>query len=261
MKCYLPWRGEFGWMIMCFIKKFHADLSPNKIICCKPGHECLFPSASGFFYKWNDIPDSQKAGVAIVEDEATIKEMIAAQFPNEQIEFVPLSEVGWHNKHDFAQHTFIPQSKHKLGLKTDIVITPRKREMDSHRNWSQDNWQRVVNDLSVRGITVGVCGSRETSFDLQHITHKSYDHIDVDSDVELMNNAKLVITQESGLQYLSFLCERPTFCIDHYHHDFGADLHRNPNVPFKVVKHVWSQPEKLTEEILAFLKEHNDSSL
>lgn len=256
MKCYLPWRGEFGWMIMCFIKRFHADPSPNKIICCKPGHECLFPTASKFYYDWNDIPDNQKAGTAVVTDEDEIMQRVKNWLPNEQIEFIRLSEYGWHNKHDFAQHIFVPQSRNNLGLKADVVITPRKRTMDSHRNWSQNHWQRVVDGLKQQNITVGVCGNRETTFDLNNILYKAYEHIDVDSDVELMNNAKLVITQESGLQYLSFLCQKPTMCIDHYHHDFGADLHRNPDIFFKEVKHVWSNPDMLVQEILIFLKEH-----
>jgi hypothetical protein len=260
-KCYLPWRGEFGWMIMCFVKSFHADSHPNKIICCKPGHECLFPSASKFFYDWSDIPDSQKAGAAEMQDENTIIEKITNQFTKEKIEFVRLSEFGWHNKHNFSKHTFIPQSKIKLGLKTDIVITPRNRSIDVHRNWTQDKWQQVVNGLNKQGITVGVCGNRETSFDLNNVLYKAYDHIDVDSDVELMNNAKLIVTQESGLQYLSFMCEKPTFCIDYYEGALGPDIHRNPNVFFKYIEGAWDYPDILVQDIINFLKEHNDSNL
>src|SRR5271167_3403038 len=108
-KCYLPWRGEFGWMIGTFIKKFHADTSTNKIICCKPGHECLFPTAIKFYHSWQDIPDDHKAGVAQVTDEEEISQRVRDWLPDDEIEFIPLSEVGWHNKHDFAKHTFIPQ--------------------------------------------------------------------------------------------------------------------------------------------------------
>ncbi len=256
MKCYLPWRGEFGWMIMCFVKKFHADPYPNKIICCKPGHECLYPTASGFFYDWQDVPDSQKAGVYEVTDEELIKAMVIEKYPNQEIEFVPLSEVGWHNKHDFAQYTFIPQSKHNLGLKADVIITPRNRLMDPQRNWTKENWQLVVNGLCHSGISVGVCGAADSSFDLQNIAFKSYDHIDVDSDVEMMNNAKLVVTQESGMQYLSFLCQRPTFCIDHYHADWGSNQHRNMNIKFSNPTYVWGNPALLVDDVISFLKEN-----
>lgn len=255
MKCYLPWRGEFGWMIMCFIKKFHADPAPNKIICCKPGHECLFPSASHFFYDWQDIPDSQKAGVAHVTDENVIKEKVISQFSS-NIEFVLLSEIGWHNKHDFANHTFIPKPihNHNRNMKVDVILCPRKREIDVQRNWDYDKWQIVIDELIAQGISIGICGSRDTSFHLKNVGYKSYDYVDVDTDVELMNNAKLVIVQESGLQYLSFLCQRPTFCIDHYHKDFGADLHRNPDVPFQAMSIGWNNPMKLVSEIREFLK-------
>ena len=250
MKCYLPWRGELGWMIMCFVKKFHADPSLDKIICCKPGHECLFPSASHFFYDWQDIPDSQKAGVAQVTDEESIKEKVIAQFTKD-IEFIPLSEVGWHNKHSFAQHTFIPQPKNVLDFKVDVVITPRHRQIDVLRNWNCANWQVIINELAKRNITVGVCGTKDTSCQLQHVLHKSYDHIDIDSDVEMMNNAKIVVTQESGLQYLSFLCKRPTICVGHYHGDMGADLHRDTNVFFKNPS---ADPMLVVRDVLAYLE-------
>jgi hypothetical protein len=259
-KCYLPWRGELGWMLNCFVKMFHADSSTDKIICCKPGHECLFPSASHFFYEWQDILDSQKAGVAQVTDEYIIKQKIIEKFSDKPVYFVPLSAGGWHNKHDYAKYTFIPESKNKLGLKTDIVIAPRNRVVDANRNWTQENWQKVVDGVVESGITVGVCGTAETSFSLDKITCKSYDHIDIDSDVELINNAKLVVVQESGMQYLSFLCQKPTFCIDFYHKD-RADLHRNPNIIFKEMKECLDQPEILIKEILSFIKSQNDSNL
>lgn len=252
MKCYLPFRGELGWYLFCFVKKFHADQSPDKIICCKPGHECLFPTASKFFYDWDDVPDNKKAGVSKMHDEQQIMNRIHRKFGSE-MRFSHLAEVGWHNVHDYAQSTFIPQSKHKLGLKTDVVITPRNREIDAHRNWTQEGWQKLVDSLVSRGITVGVCGNAETSFQLENIAIRSYDHIDIDSDVELLNNAKLVLVQESGMQYLSFLCERPTFCIDHYHRDHGADLHRNQNAPFNEIKHLLHDPILMADEVEAFL--------
>jgi len=252
-KCYLPYRGELGWMLSCFVKKFHSDSSDNKIICCKKGHECLFPTAVDFFYDWQDVQDFQKAGILEVNDEEQIIEKINNTFINHEINFIHLSEVGWHNKHDYAQYTFIPQSKQKFGLITDVIITPRKRVIEPHRNWTQQNWQSIINAIVDQNMTVGVCGTKDTSFDLTNVKYKSYDYVDIDSDVELINNSKLVVTQESGLQYLSFMCEKPTFCIDHYHKAHGADLHRNTSIPFKEVS-CWLDPKILIKEILIFLK-------
>lgn len=252
--CYLPFRGEFGWYLMSFVKMIHGTNHPNKIVCIKRGHECLFPSATKFFYDWVDIPDNHKAGVITMEDEGAIKQKIASQFPDDEIEFISHTEIGWHNKHSFAEHVFIPQSKSNNGLKVDVVITPRNRTMDAGRNWGCQNWQKVVDRLVSSGITVGVCGARETSCDLQNVLYKSYDYVDVDSDVEMMNNAKLVVTQESGMQYLSFLCQRPTWCIGHYHADFGANLHRNMDVPFRNPSYVMDKPELLANEVISFMK-------
>jgi hypothetical protein len=252
MKCYLPWRGEFGWMIMCFVKKFHADPDSDKLICCKPGHECLFPTATHFFYDWQDLPDNKKAGANTeVKDEGSIKRQIISQYPGQQ-HFASLKEIGWHNKHSFAKHTFIPKSKHNLGLKADVVLAPRKREIDVFRNWSKENWQIVATGLANNGASVGVIGTKETSFELDNVAVRSYDHIDVDSDVELINNAKLVITQESGMQYLAFMCQKPVFHIDRFE---VSHEHRSPNIPFRDLQNTWGNPDLLVKETLNFLKD------
>lgn len=238
---------------MLWCKKIHGDPSPNKIICCKKGHECLFPSATGFFYDWQDIADHMKAG--IYEDfshEEALKERLNNLFG--ECEFVSPSTSGWHDKLAYAEHTFIPKCNFPLGLNVDVVLTPRNRQIDAHRNWTPDNWQYVIDECNKKNIKVGICGAKESTFILTGAAHYSYDHIDVESDVEMMTNAKLVITQESGLQYLSFLCQRPTMCIDHYHRDHGADLHRPMHVPFKEIKYVWDRPEFLVQEIEFFIK-------
>lgn len=254
-KVYLPFIGEFGWYLLTFVLRINGDPAENKIVCCKRGHECLFPTASGFYYDWQDIDDSRKAG--IYEDfshEIALKERIKAHLGIDDIEWSSPSTNGWHDKLSYAEHTFIPKCNFPLDLKADIVITPRHRQMDIRRNWTQENWQYIVDRLNERNISVAVCGTRDTTFHLNNVKYASYNHVDVASDVELMTNAKLVITQESGLQYLSFMCQRPTFCIDHYHKDHGADLYRNKEIPFKEVYYVWNHPELLVQEIEFFLK-------
>jgi len=253
--CFLPFIGEFGWYLMTCVKRIHGYNHSNKIVCIKPGHECLFPTAKQFFYDWQDIPDHKKAGIYEKFDhETAIKEKIKKQLNTDDIYFCSPSETSWKEKNTLANNLFIPQSNHNFGLKTDIVITPRNRKMDPHRNWKQENWQLVVDELAKLNITVAVCGAKDSTFKLNNVKYKSYDYIDVDSDVELINNSQLVITQESGLQYLSFLCQKPTFCIDHYHRDFGADLHRNQHIPFReLMFQVWDNPIKLAQEIILFL--------
>lgn len=252
--CFLPFRGEFGWYIMNFVKRVQGFNHENKIVCIKPGHECLFPSAKSFFYDWQDYPDHIKAGIIPNDDEEKVKNKIRGQLGTDDVYFLSPSETSWEEKTSLANCVFEPKSVNTLGLKVDVVICPRKRKIDPHRNWLQDNWQFVVNKLVKNNITVGVCGGIETTFILQNIKHKSYDYVDIDSDVELMNGADLVIAQESGLAYLSYLCKKPTMIIDNYMGYLGADLHRDDSIPFKEVKHVWFKPELLVDEIMFFLK-------
>jgi hypothetical protein len=251
--CFLPFRGEFGWYIQTFVKRIHGYNHHNKIVCTKRGHECLFPSAQRFYYDWQDADDTIKAGILSNTDEDLLKKNIIDYMQTEDIFFLSPSETSWAEKESLANITFIPQSLHNLGLKTDVVIAPRNRMIDAHRNATQTSWQTLVNELVQQNISVGVCGAANSSFNLVNIKHKAYEHIDVDSDVELINNAKLIIVHESGMQYLSFLCERPTFCIDHY---LGAssDLHRKLSVPFKLLKNILNDPKKLTNEIMAIIK-------
>lgn len=246
--CFLPFIGEFGWYIQNFVKRIHGYNHSNKIVCTKRGHECLFPLAQQFYYDWQDVDDSIKMGVLTNADEDVLKNKIIEYMQTDDIFFLSPSETSWEEKESLAYITFIPQSLHNKGLKADVVIAPRNRTVDARRNDTKENWQSLVNELTQQNITVGVCGAANTSFNLDNIKYKSYDYIDVDSDVELINNSKLVIVHESGMQYLSFLCEKPTFCIDHYLGE-SSNLHRNPSVPFKELKYFLGDTKKLVNEI------------
>jgi hypothetical protein len=250
--CFLPFIGEFGWYIQTFVKRIHGYNHSNKIVCTKKGHECLFPSAQQFYYDWKDVDDNIKMGILSNIDENVVKNKIIDYMQTDDIFFLSPSETSWEEKETLANITFIPQSLHNLGLKTDVVIAPRNRVVDARRNDKQENWQILVNELLQKNISVGVCGAANSSFNLDNIKHKSYDHIDVDSDVELINNAKLAIVHESGMQYLSFLCEKPTFCIDHYLGE-SSNLHRKPSVIFKELKYFLGSPKKLVDEIMAVI--------
>src|ERR1700733_6603942 len=249
--CFLPFHGEFGWMIQTFVKRVHGYNHSNKIVCTKPGHECLFPSAQHFYHDWKDVEDNTKAGILANIDEEITKLKIIEHYQTDDIHFLSASEVSWEEKVSLSHHTFIPKSIHNNNLNIDIVICPRNRQMDAFRNWKQENWQTVINILVKHNITIGVCGAKETSFQLENVKYKSYDYMDVDSDVEMMSNCKLVVAQESGLAYLSYLCKRPTYIIDHYHNT--ADIHRDHSVYFAAVQGFWNDPPGLAEAILSFL--------
>lgn len=255
--CFLPFRGEFGWYIQTFVKRVHGYNHSNKIVCTKQGHECLFPTATSFFYEWKDIPDNQKAGVlADISDIPEIQTRVLEYFKlsRDEVTFLYSTESAWEEKLSLADISFIPNPKNLFGLNVDIVITPRNRQIDSQRNWTRENWQYLIDKLVTRGFTVGVCGARDSSFQLHNIKHYSYDYLDVNSDVELMLNAKAIVTQESGLLYLAFLCEKPIFVIDYYMGNMGSDLHRQNSTMLIEFQQFWNEPIKIYNEIIKFLE-------
>ena len=229
--CFLPWMGEFGWYIMNHVKRVHGYNHLKKIVCIKRGHECLFPTASEFYYNWKDvIPDHKKAGVGKPKEklEERIKEEILAQYGD--VTFLSPQDTSWAEKTSLAEYHFVPENKLNYGLKVDVVITPRKRKLDAQRNFQ--HWQRLVNALIAKGLSVGACGHVNSSYtDIRGLKYRSWDYTDVDSDVEMIKKAKVVVSQESGLAYLTMLCEKPLFIIDIPHYDV-ANKHRRPGVPY-----------------------------
>lgn len=236
--CFLPFCGEFGWYLFVHVKRIEEFCRKNPwietIACIKPGHECLFPDVDYFFYDWKDISDNQKIGINLVENEENLKQKINKHFSFKTITFNSPSEMNWEDKEKFAPYTFKPLSINPITpeKRADIVITPRYREVDVLRNIPKEYWQKVVDGLVANGLTVAACGSKEASYDLENVKFKSWEGIDIDDDVNCMNHAKIVLTQETGLAYLAYMCERPIAFIGNYMGDLGADLHRNPKIPF-----------------------------
>lgn len=263
--CYLPFRGELGWYLISHVRRFHSDPYHKKIACIKPGHEALFPTADKFFYRWQDIPDNQKAGVAnLLEEEEKDKARVIADLGNDVV-FVSSTDITWDNKHAWSSYKFPiqPYRPHDAFLTTtDVVLCPRKREIDAYRNWTQDKWQYVLDTLTNNyKLKVGICGDKDTTYHLPNAWVYSYiEGLGVDKDIAMMLNTKLVVGQESGLQYLAHLCQKPFFCIDYSHPE--SKYYHNEGVPFKhwnpgpagECGKVWHDPDLLIQEIMTFLR-------
>lgn len=232
--CFLPWYGEFGWYIMNHVKRVHGYNHSKKIVCLKRGHECLFPSAYGFYYCGNPYPDGKRAGVGRVHkvEEDKIRRDIKEIY-GESVRFIRPQDTSWQEKKSLAKIHFVPQSRNNFGLDVDVVITPRKRQIDRLRNFR--HWQKLINMLTNNGLTVGACGSKESSqLGLERLKHKSWDYVDIDSDIEMITKSKVVVSQESGLAYLTMLCEKPLMILDNPHREIAL-LHNRPEVPYRVL--------------------------
>ena len=250
--CFLPWVSEFGWYIMNHVKRIHGYNHHKKIVCVKPGHECLFPTASKFFYDWKDVrTDGQKAGVLDHSKNQEIIDKITKEY-GPDITFLYPSETSWEEKTSLASHTFIPKPLHNHDFNVDIVITPRFRQLERTRNYRY--WHSIATRFTRMGYKVGICGHKESSFsDIEDAEVFSWDYIDVDTDVELMLKSKVVITQESGLAYLAMMCKKPIIYIDKCHHHV-ADAHLDPTIPFYEIPGPWNNPDKLIKVVKSLCK-------
>lgn len=245
--CFLPWGSEFGWYIMNHVKRVHGYNHPNKIVCIKRGHECLFPSAKEYWYHWQDyLPDNKKGGIAAYKYNNQVKKWVTAQY-GKSITFLDPRDTGWPEKTSLAKHTFVPQPKNNHDFDIDVVITPRLRQVETHRNYPQQ-WQEITNMLLKAGLRVGVCGSSALSVPIKGAHYYSWNYTDIDTDVEMILKSKIVISQESGLAYLTMMCKKPLIIIDtcHYH---VAKEHHDKNVYFKNIKGAWNHKDQLLKEI------------
>jgi hypothetical protein len=256
--CFLPFWGEFGWLILSHIRRVHGFQHENKIVCCKSNHESLYPSASHFFYDWIDIPDNQKAGIITMPENIIdeIKSKIKAQINSDDIYFISSSDIDWESKHWFYDKTFTPIPKNNLDINVDIVITPRNRQMDPLRNWSIQHWQSLVDEIMTAGYSIGIIGAKDTSFDLKNVKYKSWDFsLDVDGDLNLIQKCKLTISQETGTRYLIHLCKKPMFFVGQdLHHDLGAHLYKDKNIFFEAVEECVGNPHLMAKKAISFLK-------
>jgi hypothetical protein len=252
--CFLPWLGEFGWYVLNHVKRVEGFNHPNKIVCVKPGHECLFPSAKHFFYDWvDDVPDRIKAGPIASTKEDELQEKIRRIYSNHSVQFVSPKETSWDEKFSLSHFNPVPVNRHDHNLRDiDVVITPRKRVLEPERNYTR--WQEVVDQLVQAGRPVGICGSKETSYDLQNVKYKSWDYIDVDTDVELMRNAKIILSLETGLLYLAKLLKKPIVVVGHYHWVWAC-MHRDKNQFFKNITS--GNPDEIVHTVLKYLHENN----
>lgn len=245
--CFLPWVSEFGWYIMNHVKRVHGYNHPKKIVCIKPGHACLFPTAEEFFYDWTDtVPDYHKGGIVKYQYNEAVKKIITKRY-GEDVTFISPSDTSWPEKTSLAHHTFIPKPRLNHDFDIDVVVTPRLRNLDKTRNYPKQ-WQDIVNRLKQAGLKVAVCGAKGTSVNIKGAQYYSWNYTDVDTDVEMILKSKIVLSQESGLAYLTMMCKKPLIIVDNCHRHV-ADKHRDPDVYFNNIFGAWNKKDILMKEI------------
>jgi hypothetical protein len=214
----LPWLGEFGWMIMRHVRWAHAYQADSKIVCCQPGHECLFPSGTAFFTDWtNPIAENRRCEHTAYQDRgatdrfyAELTPRLKALFPRHEIA-TPHYICHWHMA-DHPSYKFRPTAPRALP-KVDVTLGVRRRAFGAERNWPY--WSDLAALLRAVGLTVGILGDPATSHDCA-ADGRAWDHPQgpTAGTVDLLSGCRLYVGGDSGISHLAALLDVPTLLID-----------------------------------------------
>lgn len=211
----LPWRGEFGQMLMTHVRWVQGIQADPKIVCCRKGDEPLFPSATGFFYDWAGVLDDQKHTQFLMSKENRLyleglAQKLASVYPGASFRF-PLDGMKPQKFPRCPDNNFIPEPLGKAPKKfPDILVAPRFRKHGAHRNFQ--HWHDVIDALELHGFHVGLLGTAETSVDRPGLPLwlKAWDYSDnLGITLHWMKKAKMVLCTDSGIAHLAVLAGAP----------------------------------------------------
>ena len=153
---FLPFVGEFGHLIMSHVRIVHFHRASWKVVCCRPGEECLFPSADELVTDWVD-PTRDEDRVATMRPYTFDWSLIAARFPDhlaiESGRLEPEQEI-----HPIEPAAAIPFVGTHRGLRAEVVLGVRRRDYAPERNWR--HWQLLADLIRAAGYAVTSCCGR-----------------------------------------------------------------------------------------------------
>ncbi len=262
----LPWRSEFGTMMMHYVRFVHGfrHVAHHLVVCCRKGDEALFPTATSFFYDWEQVADEQKNTKLLKSDFNAnyldqLRERLQEKYNGHTIVDPPLKtriDKDW---------DFTPKPKVRRGLHADVVIAPRYRAHGEHRNFQ--HWPAVAQALLDAGLDVAAVGMKSTSVDIPGLTEYSWNHDSLDAALELIQSAKLVVTTESGMGHLAVLAGAPLKVIyDRKGREAGHPTWRwnLPHMQEYSKNHCepillgWNDPAKVVSDVSRYLKASRD---
>ncbi len=252
----LPWLGEFGWMLMKHVRYVNWYPSAYKVVCCAPGHKCLYPSAAECVTDWeNPIPEGRRWEDTDWHDRgakdrfySAFHERLHERYPDYAI-IAPKYGCHWHMS-DGDGFKFRPQVAPCLPA-VDVVLSPRKRTFDTTRNWAY--WSDLAAFLRNRGLTIGIVGRKDTcdSF-LADAYAWNHPEGDTAGSIDLLANCHLYVGTDSGLTHLAGLIDTPTLVVKPYESESILGVARRANKRFFCVTPPadWDNPDAVFDAAL-----------
>ena len=223
---FLPYRSEFGHMVMHHAPFVKACHNPRKRVICEPGYEALYPCELPHIHC--DIrPDQNRREWASYDYEylryleETVRE--SKDIPASADFIYPLPR---HPENLDGLELFAPKPFAQVDLDSDIdvVICPRKRKFGRDKNW--EHWGSVFDEIADRGLHLFAAGKHDAS-DVDSWRNRpcprtsdrpgyyrawDYDR-PLDATIAAMNKAKLVLSTDNGLAHLAMLIGKPLVMI------------------------------------------------
>jgi FkbM family methyltransferase len=195
---FMPFLGEFGHEVMTHTRIVHYHQASEKIVCCRPGHQVLYPSATGFCTDWTDpLPDVLRVGT--LRSMPFVWQQLPNRFPGYQA-IHPRGMTLAQELHVIRPGERLPFRPKRRGLKADLVFGVRRRDFAAYRNWP--HWPAVAAAARAHGWTFAVMGARETSFGLEgQVCHTG--DLDTDAAIELLQGCRLYVGTDSGGSHLA----------------------------------------------------------
>jgi hypothetical protein len=272
---FAPYAGEFGNFIMRYMRFVHFFKCPHKIVCCKKGEEVYYPSANDFHYIEDNVTaDADRVGLFVSprgqakyqkKCDALISEL-NSQFKNHEIIHLYQSRKKhgtWANQCHSTPvdlNTIFDLDISKCSsLNVDITIAPRLRLRFQNRNFL--HWDKIVQRILDKKLTIGVCGIKESSCILDGVVNAwdlPGDRSIAEKNISLLIGSKLYIGTDTGVSHLAAFLQKPMIIFNDPQED------RKKMTMIKQMKHTnrypilsigsdgWNNPDK----ILDFMDTH-----
>ncbi len=198
-----PWVGEFGWELMHW-QGFLRKLAPRYrkvVVCCRAGQEALYADFAHEFIT-HDIRGTADCNRLLRVDNPEELDRVFALVPPGADLLRPLGA----QPHE--RQTFRKFGEQRQELSTDILIHPRGRGHGADRNWSRENWERLLALLSPMGLRVGCIGLTSATQELSGAFVEMRNR-PLSETVDLMASTRLVVGPSSGPMHLASLCGTP----------------------------------------------------
>jgi hypothetical protein len=257
---FMPFLGEYGMMLMFWIRIVHFFRARRKVVCCRRGDELYFPSASEFIYDWPDtLPDADRCGMAWARGRnkglSQFRDQLrAVHSPCEVVDPPPRPPFA-----PFASMVFALAPRQRRGLLCDVVLGARRRGWQPDRNWP--HWDTLAGRLVAAGYSVGLIGKRDTSFDVPAARLRAWEEgDDADANVELLQSCRLYVGTDTGTSHLAAFVSVPSL-IFRYDDGFPCWQHMQATTRagFTFVPDGWNDPSLVVETALATLALRKDA--